>query len=120
MMLAWLLGALLNDPWLTTISAAVARIVSSLVNFFVNQELVFKSKLSTSTSLVRYIILAVCIFLSQLGITYGIYMLFGISETQIILRGIIYVAVMTVLFVVSFLVQQRWVFVNKSKAKQEV
>jgi len=116
-LLAWVLHGVLNDPLLTTVSITAARIISSLVNFFMNQKLVFRSSLSTGTSMLRYTLLAVCIFLGQLGLTYGIYLLFGIGESQIFLRGAVYVIVMTALFVVSFLAQQRWVFANKRNAK---
>ena len=117
MLLAWALAGLLNDPWLTAVSLAVARVASSLLNFYVNRKLVFRSKLSAGRSLMRYIVLAVCIFLAQFALTYGIYLLFGIGESQIFLRGAVYVIVMTALFVVSFLAQQRWVFSNKSNTK---
>jgi len=117
MLLAWALHRVLNDPWLTAVSVASARIMSSLLNFFVNQKLVFKSKLSTGRSMLRYLVLAICIFLGQFALTYGVYLLFGIGEAQIIPRGIVYVIVMTWLFVVSFLAQQRWVFPNKPNAK---
>ncbi|MBQ6997266.1 MAG: bifunctional glycosyltransferase family 2/GtrA family protein [Oscillospiraceae bacterium] len=116
-LLAWLLSGVMNDPLLTTVSITVARILSSLFNFFMNQKMVFKSRLSTGTSMLRYTILAVVIFVGQLALTYGIYALFGIGESQILLRGVIYVAVMTALFIVSFLAQQRWVFANEYTAK---
>jgi len=116
-LLAWVLHPVLNDPWLTATSVSVARVISSLLNFFVNQKLVFKSKLSTGRSMLRYLVLAVLIFLGQFALTYGVYLLFSIGEAQIIARGIVYVIVMTALFVVSFLAQQRWVFSNKPNAK---
>ena len=115
-LLAWALSALLNDPLLTAVSVTIARIISSLMNFFVNQKLVFKSKLSTRASMLRYAFLAVCVLLGQFALTYGIYALFGIAESRIFLRGAVYVIVMSALFIVSFLAQQRWVFSNKSKA----
>ena len=117
MLLAWLLHSLLNDPLLTVISATTARLISSLVNFFMNQKLVFKSRLSTGTSMLRYFILSVMIFLGQLTLTGGCYQLLGIAESQTIARGIIYIIVMTALFIVSFLAQQRWVFANKRDTK---
>lgn len=115
-LLAWALSALLNDPLLTAVSVTIARIISSLMNFFVNQKLVFKSKLSTRASMLRYTILAVCVLLGQFALTYGIYALFSIAESRIFLRGAVYVIVMSALFIVSFLAQQRWVFSDKSKA----
>jgi glycosyltransferase involved in cell wall biosynthesis len=116
-LLAWALSGLLNDPLLTAVSVTVARVISSLMNFFVNQKLVFRSNLSTRKAMLRYAILAVCILLSQFALTYGVYALFGIAESRIFLRGAVYVLVMTALFVVSFLAQQRWVFANKCNAK---
>jgi putative flippase GtrA len=115
-LLAWALGGLLNDPLLTAISVTAARIVSSLVNFYINQKLVFKSSLPTGKSMLRYLLLAVCIFLGQFTLTYGVYMLMGIGEAQIFLRGLVYVIVMTALFVVSYMAQKRWVFSNKRNA----
>ncbi len=117
MLLGWALAGWLNEPWITAVPTTVARIISSLVNFFINQKLVFHSKLSTGKSLLRYIILAVCIFLSQFALTYGVYQLFSIGEARVILRGCIYVIVMTVLFIVSYIAQKRWVFSNKRNAK---
>ncbi len=116
-LLAWALSSVMNDPLLTTVSITVARVLSSLVNFYMNQKLVFNSNLPTGKSMLRYTMLAVFIFLAQLGLTYGTYAILGIAESQIFLRGVIYVAVMTALFIVSFLAQQRWVFANKSDAK---
>ena len=115
-LLAWALSGLLDDPWLTAIPVTVARIVSSLINFYINKKVVFKSSLPTGKSMLRYTILAVLVFLGQLVLTYGVYILLGIGESQVIARGIVYVAVMTALFVVSFLAQQRWVFSNKRNA----
>ena len=85
-----------------------------------NKQLVFKSKLSTGSTLIRYTLLAVPILLAQTVLTYGLTLLFGISESRIILRGVIHAAVMTILFVASYLIQQRWVFSAKSNTKQEV
>lgn len=111
---SWLLQTVLSGFWLTAVPITVARIISSLFNFFMNQKLVFHSKLSTGTSLIRYFLLAVPLFCAQIGLTYGCYQLFSIGDGRIILRGIIYAIVMTVLFVVSYLVQQRWVFAQKN------
>ncbi|MBQ8768365.1 MAG: bifunctional glycosyltransferase family 2/GtrA family protein [Oscillospiraceae bacterium] len=116
-LLTWALASLLNDPWLTAVSLSAARVISSLVNFFMNQKLVFKSQIATGKSLLRYAALAVLIFLAQFALTYGVYTLFGIGESRVILRGIVYIIVMTALFVVSFLAQQRWVFRDNRNAK---
>jgi putative flippase GtrA len=120
MLLSWLLQPVLSGFWFSAVPIVIARIVSSLTNFYMNKRLVFKSKMSTRSALIRYTLLAIPILLAQAGLTYGLTLLFGISESQIILRGVIHAAVMIVLFVASFLVQQRWVFAAKSNTTQEV
>jgi putative flippase GtrA len=117
LLLTWLLQATLSDFWLTAVPVTVARVISSLLNFFMNQRLVFNSKVSTGTSMGRYFLLAVPVALAQMGLTYGIYELFSIGSGQVILRGVIYAIVMTVLFVFSYLAQQRWVFAAKRKTQ---
>ena len=120
MLLSWLLQPVLSGFWFSAVPIVIARIVSSLTNFYTNKRLVFKSKMSTCSALIRYTLLAIPILLAQAGLTYGLTLLFDISESQIILRGVIHAAVMIVLFVASFLVQQRWVFAAKSNTTQEV
>ena len=100
---------------LTAIPMAIARVLSSLLNYFTNKKLVFHSKGHTGRSMFRYFALAVPQALAQLGLTYGIYELFHIAAEATLLRGIIYAAVMTVLFFASFVIQQRWVFSPKNK-----
>ena len=55
-------------------------------------------------------VLAVCQLLTHFAVT-----LLQISDDQTALRGVIYAVVMTVLFLASFVIQQRWVFVNKKE-----
>ncbi len=117
-LLAWLLRNVLSGLALTAIPAIGARVVSSLFNFFVNKTLVFNSKVSTAKALLRYYGLAVPVALAQIGLTYGVYELFQIAESHTLLRAVIYAIVMTVLFIASFLFQQRWVF--SANRKQEV
>lgn len=93
----------------------VARIVSSLLNFRMNQRLVFCSSQDTGKALLRYFYLAIPVALAQLGLTYGAYLLFHIGQEQIVLRGVVYACVMVVLFVFNFIIQQRWVFAAERK-----
>ena len=120
MLLSWLLQPVLSGFLFSAIPIVTARIISSLMNFFMNKKMVFHSKQSTSTAMIRYGLLAIPILLAQLGLTHGLTLLCGLSEDQIILRGVIHAVVMTFLFIVSYVVQQRWVFVAKSNTKQEV
>ncbi len=110
-----LLKGILTGLSLTAIPAAGARLLSSLFNFFMNKKLVFNSKVTTGKALARYYALAVPTALAQIGLTYGMYILLGITEHQTLLRSVIYAVVMTVLFIASYLIQQRWVFATKRK-----
>lgn len=109
-LLSWLLGGVLSGLALDAVTTGGARVVSSLFNFFVNKKLVFKSSGSTGKALVRYYCLAVPMLLLQLGLTHGVYGLLGIGDGQVLLRTGIYVAVMVLLYIISFMLQQRWVF----------
>jgi hypothetical protein len=60
--------------------------------------------------MLRYYALALPQLIVQWALNLGIYTLFGITESQAGLRTLIHILVMTVLFIVSFTIQQRWVF----------
>ena len=109
-LLSWLFVGVFSGLVLDAVTTGAARVVSSLFNFFLNKKMVFKSDVSTVKALVRYYCLAIPVFLAQLGLTHGTYILLGIEDHQTILRTLIYVVVMTVLYIASFVVQQRWVF----------
>ncbi len=97
----------------TALTAGLARLISSVCNFFINQKLVFESKGSTGKALLRYYALALPNALLQIGLSHGAYLLFGISEAQTLIRGIVHFGVMVLLFLFSFVLQQRWVFSGK-------
>ena len=104
---------LLSGFAFTAATAGLARLISSVCNFFINQKLVFESKGNTFKALLRYYALALPNALLQIGLSHGAYLLFGISESQTLLRGVIHFGVMVLLFLVSFVLQQRWVFGSK-------
>ena len=52
-----------------------------------------------------------------MSLTYGAYQLFHIREAQTFLRSLIYAIIMVVLYIGSYMIQQRWVFFNKKNAK---
>lgn len=101
---------------LNTLPAAISRVVSSVVNYLMNKKLVFESKGSTQRSTIRYIILAVFIAAGQVALNYMVCTIFHIEETETLVRGLVYVAVMCVLFLVSYAAQQRWVFAEDDAA----
>ena len=100
----------LADPMLGYVSTVGARAVSSVINFFMNKKLVFESKVSTGKAMLRYYALALPQLLVQTLANQGLYTLLGITESQAGLRTLIHILVMCVLFLISFTVQQRWVF----------
>lgn len=110
-----LLNSVLADPLLTYISAGCSRILSSLTNFYVNKKLVFQSKAKAGPSLVRYALLAIVIWGGQALITSGVYRLFHIGESRVILRTIIYACAQIPLFILSYSIQKRWVFTEKKE-----
>ena len=113
LLLTWALAKPLSGFALKAVPVLVARIVSSLLNFYMNHRLVFRSRVSKTTSLGRYFVLALGVALGQMLLTYGACTLLKIQEHQLAAQGIVYAAVMMVLFTFSFLAQQRWVFAHK-------
>ena len=101
---------------LTAAAGVGARIVSSLLNFFLNKKLVFQTNVDTKKAMLRYYMLALPQMAVQVLLTQGVYVLFHIRESAGVLRTVIYAVVMAVLYFVSYMIQQRWVFApQKSK-----
>ena len=114
-LLTKLLAAFMRDPLLGTVSTVGARAVSSMVNFFMNKKLVFQTNVSTGKAMLRYYALAVPQLIAQILLTQGVYSLLSIPEGATGLRTLIYAIVMTVLYIASYVIQQRWVFAPRSK-----
>ena len=101
---------------LTAAAGVGARIISSLLNFFMNKKLVFQTNVDTKKAMLRYYTLALPQMAVQVLMTHGVYVLFHIGESAGILRTVVYAIVMTMLYFVSYMIQQRWVFApQKSK-----
>ena len=115
-LLSGLLKGTLSGMALTAAAGVTARVISSLLNFFMNKKLVFRTKVSTGKAIVRYYALALPQMAAQVLLTQGVYALFGIPDTATGLRTVLYAVVMTVLYFASYMIQQRWVFApEKSK-----
>ncbi len=119
-LLGWLLNGLLSGLTLTAVAGIGARVVSSLLNFYLNKKIVFESTVSTSKAMLRYYMLAIPQMAAQVLLTQGVYALLGIPDTATGLRTLLYAVVMTVLYIVSFMVQQRWVFAAEKRTKEKV
>ena len=102
---------------LTAGATAAARLCSSLFNFFMNKKVVFQSSVHTGIALLRYYALALPMLAAQALLTHGIYALLGIPENATGARALIYAMVMTVLYLISYMIQQRWVFQEKRETK---
>ena len=115
-LLTVLLRTILNDPLLGTVATVGARAVSSLLNFYMNKKLVFRTKVNTLKAMIRYYALAIPQLLVQSVLNQAVYTIFSIGSDQPGLRTVIHIVIMTILFIVSFTIQQRWVFApQKSK-----
>ncbi len=101
-----ILAVLLPIP-LTFTAAILARVISSLVNYFLNAKVVFEGK-TTRTSLVRYYILAVGMIAVSSGLVFLLENLLSISSPA--LSTLIKIVIDTLLFFLSFRIQHRWVF----------
>ena len=110
-----LLGGTLTGLALTASATAAARLISSLFNFFMNKKVVFQSGVRTGIALLRYYALALPMLAAQALLTHGVYALLSISEDATGTRALIYAVVMTVLYFVSYMIQQRWVFAKKEE-----
>ena len=115
-LLTRILSGVWVDPLLSAAATIGARVISSLLNFFMNQRLVFKTNVDTKKAMLRYYMLALPQMAAQVLLTQGVYALLGIPDSANGLRTVIYAVVMTVLYFMSYMIQQRWVFApQKSK-----
>lgn len=98
------------------LATAVARVISSAINYTVNRKRVFKSRSNIKSSLIKYYILSVC----QAAMSYGlVYLLTLVSKTpQSIIQTLFKMAVDVILFFLCFTVQREWVFREKNKKEQ--
>ena len=111
-----LLSGLIQGIALTAAAGIAARVISSLLNFFLNKTIVFRSSAKTGNAMLRYYLLALPQMAAQVLLTQGVYSLLGISDRAVGIRTAIYAVVMAALYIVSFMIQQRWVFApQKSK-----
>lgn len=93
-----------------------ARIISSIVNFAINKRLVFSSKASVKTTLIRYYIL----WFGQAIVTMLLDWLFGsviFATSSAVVYTIITLIIKTLIAVISFRIQKDWVFDEREKGE---
>jgi len=103
---AYALFIFLLNPWFETthvlIATVLARIISSLFNYIVNRKVVFHSK--ARRAMPKYFGLVGVQMALSAGLVYVLFLLFRDGEVWI------KVFVDSLLFVVSYYVQKRWIF----------
>ena len=120
LLMVWLLPGVLPGFWVDLLPMVVARLVSCVINFYINLKLVFQSQRPMGIAFLRYMLQATPIAVLQLVLTFGIYALFSVTEEQVALRGVIYAGIMVALFLVSYLLQKLWVFKTTEKAEKRI
>lgn len=92
-------------------ATVIARVISSATNFLLNHKLVFKSKNSIRSSLVRYY----CLAIPQMAASAGLVTLLNrcFSNSATLLTTLIKAVVDVSLFFLSFFIQKKWVFCKK-------
>ncbi len=106
-LLLFLLGNNVSRTIRLFIATFVARVLSSLFNFTMNKKAVFQSDAPIKKSLVKYYTLCIC----QMVLSYGIlYLLSTLLQANSALEAILKLIVDVFLFLISFQIQQRWVF----------
>ena len=81
--------------------------------------LLIKGEPGTGKTMLRYYCLAVPQMLLQILLTDGAYVLFHVKPTGV-LHTLIYVVVMILLYIIGYMIQQRWVFVPQKQNEPEV
>ena len=109
-LLTRLLSGMVKAFALTAVAGVGARVISSLLNFYMNKKLVFQTNVSTGKAMLRYYALALPQMAAQVLLTQGVYSLLAIPDSATGIRTLIYAVVMTVLYFLSYVIQQRWVF----------
>ena len=90
-------------------STAIARVISSVVNFILNKKVVFNSHGSVTKALAKYYALAVPVMLiSAFGVK-GICLLLSVPDNSFIIT-IIKVIVDLILFIINYNIQKKWIF----------
>lgn len=99
------------------IATAVARAVSSFLNYNINRKTVFDSNAKGSRSLARYYALAVPQMLIS---AFSVSIVSEIFMASDLLSTVIKAIIDTILFFVSYRIQQSWVFANKKTQAKKV
>ncbi len=95
----------------TIVAAFIARVISSLINFYINAKVVFKDKVSKSC-LIKYYILAIIQITISGGLVFLLENVFSVETA--LLSTVLKTIVDIILFFFSFRIQHKWVFNSKT------
>ena len=111
-LLQYMFGSKLDRVYNIMVATVGARIISSLFNYFYNRHAVFESDEKVGKTMLRYYTLCVC----QTAVSYGlVYLISAFFKTENIFTSLIKMVVDVILFMISFKIQQSWVFKNSKK-----
>jgi glycosyltransferase involved in cell wall biosynthesis len=88
---------------ITALSTAIARIISSIINFFLNQKLVFKSKEKTSVAAIKYFALAAFVLIINSIMVVVLEKFTGTFTLSYIISQVI-------CFIMNYLIQKKLIF----------
>ena len=100
-------AGLANRNAIITVSAVLARILSSIFNFILNKKTVFNQNGNVGSTLARYYALAAI----QLGVSTGLVVL--LVDLIGLPAGIVKAVIDIIISIISFNIQKRFVFKNK-------
>ena len=98
------------EGYLVQFATVCARVISATYNYIINYTLVFKSRAGKGTSLVKYALLAFVQMQASAWSVAGLCFLL-----PVISKTLIKCVVDTILFLLSYSIQQRFVFASKKK-----
>lgn len=98
-----------------SLCVAIARVFSSFFNFNANRSFVFRSEGSYGKALLRYYCLAAPVMLCSAGLLTLADRLLGITAP--LLSTLVKIVIDTLLFLISYFVQKKWVFSDEKKEK---
>lgn len=99
-----MLMANMAESWKIGLATVIARVASSLYNYYINRTVVFRSKSNSISSAIRYYSLVIIQMSLSAGLVYLLYNLVHLPET------ITKVIVDTILFFLSYRIQKSVIF----------
>lgn len=97
----------LSEGMQILLATAAARVLSSLYNYFVNKNFVFQNKSKHQRSIFKYYLLCIFQMLCSAFAVWGIHMLLPLNK--VVIKAIVDL----LLFIISYQIQQRFIFSAK-------